>query len=142
MKITATETNGKHYATVSAGDSIVYRTPGYYTAGMALAAAECWTAFHGKGTDMDKVTVDLGEVYTARGGGASGLEYRDVPAEHVAIIVAQAYDFGLTVEVKTSTIQGTKYILISNGKGSGYGLYHVGAVFSDYALNRRWNEAA
>jgi hypothetical protein len=142
MNITVTENSGKHFGQVREGDRILFATPGYYTAGMALKSAECWAAFHGKGNDMGKVTVDLGEVYTARGGGPSGLEYRDVPAEHVATIVAQAYEFGLTVEVKTSTVQGTKYIQVSNGKGSSYGQYHVGAVFSDYALNRRWNETA
>ncbi|MFC9191429.1 hypothetical protein [Streptomyces cyaneofuscatus] len=47
MKTQTTETNGKHYATVSQGDRIVYRTPGYLTARMALADAQCWGAFHG-----------------------------------------------------------------------------------------------
>jgi hypothetical protein len=141
MNITVTENSGKHFGQVREGDRVLYRTPGYYTAGMALKSAECWAAFHGKGTDMGKVTVDLGEVYTARGGGPSGLEYRDVPAERLAAVVAQAYEFGLTVEVRTNT-HGTAYIQVSDGKGSSYGQYHVGAVFSDWALNRRWNEAA
>ncbi|MET8880550.1 hypothetical protein [Streptomyces rubiginosohelvolus] len=47
MNTKTTEANGKHYATVSAGDRIVYRTPGYVTARMALADAKCWEAFHG-----------------------------------------------------------------------------------------------
>lgn len=138
MNTKTTETNGKHYATVSAGDRIVYRTPGYYTAGMALADAQCWAAFHGG--NMDKVTVDLNEVYTARGAGPTGLEYMAVPAERVARAVAEAYRFNLCVEVRTGT-RGNAYIQISNGKGSGYGAYHIGAEFADYALNRRWNES-
>ncbi|MFE1763095.1 hypothetical protein ACFW81_02565 [Streptomyces angustmyceticus] len=47
MNMTVTETSGKCCATVTSGDRIVYRTPEYYTAEMALADAQCWTAFHG-----------------------------------------------------------------------------------------------
>ncbi|MEE1835769.1 hypothetical protein [Streptomyces sp. SP17KL33] len=50
MNTTVTETSGKHFGTVRNGDRIAYRTPGYYTAQMALAAAECWVAFHGEDT--------------------------------------------------------------------------------------------
>jgi hypothetical protein len=140
MNIMATENNGKHTAQVSEAGRIVFQTPEYCTAEMALADAKCWMAFHGG--NMDKVTVDLNEVYTARGGGVSLLEYRNVPADRVARHVAQAYEFGLSVEIRTSTIEGTKYILVSDGKGSGYGLYHIGPVFADWALNTRWNETA
>ncbi|MCF3174781.1 hypothetical protein IPZ61_15795 [Streptomyces sioyaensis] len=56
MNTKTTETGGKHYATVSAGDRVVYRTPGYYTAGMALADAQCWEAFHG-GKNMTTYTL-------------------------------------------------------------------------------------
>ncbi|OKH90483.1 hypothetical protein [Streptomyces uncialis] len=47
MNIKTTEADGKHYATVVQGDRIVYRTPDYVTARMALADAQCWNAFHG-----------------------------------------------------------------------------------------------
>jgi hypothetical protein len=47
MNITATETNGKHSARVSAGDAVLFVTPAYYTAEMATSAARCWVAFHG-----------------------------------------------------------------------------------------------
>ncbi|MFJ4960978.1 hypothetical protein ACIP6P_00665 [Streptomyces sp. NPDC088729] len=58
MKTQTTETGGKHYATVSQGDRIVYRTPGYLTARMALADAQCWEAFHG-GKHMPTYTLSL-----------------------------------------------------------------------------------
>ncbi|WP_369189070.1 hypothetical protein [Streptomyces sp. R08] len=48
MNIKTTKDNGKHFGTVFVGDRIAFQTPGYYTEGMALAAAECWIAFHGK----------------------------------------------------------------------------------------------
>lgn len=48
MNTTVTTNNGKHFGIVRKGDSILYRTPGYYTEGMALADAKCWLAFHGE----------------------------------------------------------------------------------------------
>jgi hypothetical protein len=124
------------------GDNILFESPDYLTEAMALADAKCWMAFHGEAKPMDKVTVDPSEVYTARGGGASLLEYRDISAEYVAWHVAAAYESGLTVEIRTSTVEGTKYIMVSNGKGACYGRYYIGAVFADWALNKRWNETA
>jgi hypothetical protein len=57
MNITATETNGKHSARVSAGDAVLFVTPAYYTAGMATSAARCWVAFHGEATKMPTYTI-------------------------------------------------------------------------------------
>lgn len=53
MNITATQTNGKHTAQVSDGGHIVFQTPEYCTAGMALADAKCWLAFHVEVVTMD-----------------------------------------------------------------------------------------
>lgn len=73
MNIKATETSGKHYATVSQGDRIVFRTAGYVTARMALADARCWVAFHGE--KMEKVEM----VWVPVSGGAEvELPYADV----------------------------------------------------------------
>jgi hypothetical protein len=141
MQITTTQTNGKHYARVADGDRIAYVSPGYHTAGMAQSAAKCWIAFHGKGSEMGKIVVDLNEVYTSRGAGRSGLEYMNVPAGRVARRVASAYEYGQTVEIRTSML-GTPYIQISDGKGSSYAQFHIGPVFAHYAHNKRWNESA
>jgi hypothetical protein len=48
MNTTVEARDGKYFGTVRKGDSILYRTPGYYTEGMALADAKCWLAFHGE----------------------------------------------------------------------------------------------
>ncbi|MFJ7419788.1 hypothetical protein ACIQXD_14400 [Streptomyces uncialis] len=47
MNTKTQEANGRHYATANHNDRVVYRTPGYLTARMALADARCWIAFHG-----------------------------------------------------------------------------------------------
>lgn len=45
ITVTVTENNGKHVGRVSDGDSILFRSPEYFTADMARAAAKCWKAF-------------------------------------------------------------------------------------------------
>jgi hypothetical protein len=135
---------GKYFSQVrnsyADGFDILFESPEYLTEAMAHADAKCWLAFHGG--NMNKVTVDPNEVYTARGGGATMLEYRAVSAEYVAWHVSAAYEHGLTVEIHTSTVKGAKYIMVSNGKGACYARYYVGPVFADWALNKRWNETA
>ncbi|MEU5149761.1 hypothetical protein AB0G42_21590 [Streptomyces yangpuensis] len=66
MNTKTTQADGKHYATVSKGDRIVYRTPGYLTARMALADAQCWTAFHG-GEHMPVYTLAVTPMVNGRG---------------------------------------------------------------------------
>ncbi|MGW3072725.1 hypothetical protein [Kitasatospora sp. NPDC001132] len=78
---------------------------------------------------MNRITVDMTEAYTARARYTH--ELMGVPAQRMARIVAQAYDFGLTVEIKDSTRADTQYIQISDGKGSSYGQYFIGADFRD-----------
>lgn len=132
MNITTGTQGGKFYAWVRKGMSILFQTPGYITEAMALADARCWLAFHG-GESMDMVTVDMNEVYVARQKGTG--VWREETAERVARAVAEAYRFNLTVEVKEGTM-GQRYIQISDGKGSSYSQWHMGADFRDRVINK------
>jgi hypothetical protein len=126
MDTTVTAKNGKHTAEVRDAGRLVYRSPQFVTERMALADAGCWVAFHGERDGMGKVEVDPAEIYTAREAVTQQFEW--VPGEVVARKVASAYEYGLTVEVKVGAM-GQQYIQISNGKGSSYGIYHIGAAF-------------
>ncbi|MCX4547272.1 hypothetical protein [Streptomyces sp. NBC_01500] len=110
------------------GFGILFESSEYLTEGMAHADAKCWLAFHEGEKKMSKVEVDAAEIYTARQS-VTGV-FAEIPAERVAHKVAEAYRFGRVVEVKTGGM-GQRYIEISNGKGSAYGQYHVGAEFRD-----------
>jgi hypothetical protein len=137
MNTTVEARDGKHFGTVRKGDSILYRTPGYYTEGMALADAKCWLAFHGEDTNMDKVTVDMGETYSAMRHKGADFEWHQPSAQRVADHVADARKFNLCVEIKTGA-RGQSYIQISDGKGSSYAQYHIGAEFADYVNRKGW----
>lgn len=128
MEITVTKENGKSIGRVHQGDRVFHITPGYYTNQMALAAAHCWAAFHWKGEGMDKVEVDLSEVYTVAQSGTG--VFCEFPAERVARAVAQAYEFGLDVEIKQGAM-GQRYIQIGRKGVCSYGQYHMGADFRD-----------
>jgi hypothetical protein len=134
MITTATAKNGKHTAEVRDGDRVLYRSPEFITERMALADAGCWAAFHGERDGMGKVEVDLNEVYTTRQ--AETLVFAEVPAGDVARSVANAYAHGLTVEIKSGAMS-QRYIEISNGKGSAYGQYHIGADFRERVTNHQ-----
>ncbi|MDX2590978.1 hypothetical protein PV343_01390 [Streptomyces sp. WI03-4A] len=125
MNITTKTENGKHIAEVRNGAGVVFKTAAYLTEAMALADAQCWVAFHG-GETMGKITVDMNETYCARQ--AVTQIMAEVPAENVRRAVESAYAAGLVVEIKRDTLDHD-YIEISNGKGSSYGKFHIGADF-------------
>jgi hypothetical protein len=135
MYTTTTVANGKFFGLVRTEDErTLHTTPGYYTEGMALSAAKCWVAFHGGET-----MVDLNETYSAMRHAGAGFEWYHPTAQEVSDRVADAQKFSLVVEIRKGA-QGQRYILISDGKGSGYGQYHIGAEFAAYVDEKRWNK--
>ncbi|MEU9560343.1 hypothetical protein [Streptomyces fumanus] len=113
MDMQTTKVRGKFFTVVRDGAPVVHITRKYLTRRMAEAAAKCWVAFRG----VRKVEIDLNQVYVQG--------TKRVAAQFVADRVAEAYRFGLTVEVRQGTA-GRRYIQISDGKGSAYGQYFFG----------------
>jgi hypothetical protein len=126
MEIITYKAGEKVYGVVKINGVAAYTTSEYYTERMACADMYCWVAFQGE--NMDQVAVDMDEVYTARQ--AITKTFAEVSAKVVARAVAEAYRNGLVVEIKEGAM-GQRYIEISNGKGSAYGQYHIGADFRD-----------
>lgn len=114
MNITVTTKNGKSYGKVSKGDRVLFQTPGYYTAQMALVAARCWRAFHGE----EKAMMHPMDTFEVR---MQDHTLRTIDAKEMAKVIANAKRHGVQVSVRQGA-GGGEYIDIHNG-GSSYGQY-------------------
>jgi hypothetical protein len=112
--------NGNHYGIVFQDGREAFRTPGYLTEVMALAAAKCWTAFHGDGI-MD--IVQDTDTFESRSKGDQRVVISS--AQQMRATIANAEKHGVSVSVMTGE-GGRKYINIHNG-GSSYGRYFYAA---------------
>jgi hypothetical protein len=92
-----TADNGKTYAEVTEGATVVYRTPDYLTARMAVADAVAWVAFHGPAGAMT-----LGAIKAYR----EGLAMRAKMAECLTVTVSTG-THTLTWDVATRLMEGT-----------------------------------
>lgn len=84
MNITATKVNGKHYTRVVSNGRIVFRSPGYVTARMAMADARCWIAFHGEAKPMityRPVTASFTYYTPVTDGSTTQRQYASIDAE-------------------------------------------------------------
>jgi hypothetical protein len=114
MTITTRIAGGKHYGQVRDGKRLVFHTPGYYTAEMALTAAKCWAAFHGEEDNMIKP----GDMFETRN---KSHQVVIISAGEMEARIRNAKQHGVQVSLMTGE-GGREYINLHIG-GSSYGRY-------------------